>query len=154
MDYQARLEHSPARWLAVVRFHTDLTDIGPKMAAAFANVMESLSRRDIPPTGPAVAYYQQRADGYSAAVGFPVEGQLPDDGPVVAIQLPATEVATITHIGRYADLPLAYDALARQVAELGRRLDDTGGMWEEYRSPPGTPEDQTRTDVYWPLEPS
>ena len=154
MEYQTRIEHTHARWVAVVRFHTDLTDLGRQMASAFAEVMASLARRNIAPTGPAVAYYQQQADGYSAAVGFPVEGELPDDGPVVTIQLPDVDVATVTHVGRYADLPKAYEALARQVGAQGRRLDDTGGMWEEYWSPPGTPEDQSRTVVYWPVKPA
>jgi effector-binding domain-containing protein len=154
MDYQARIEHTPARWLAVVRFHTDLADLGVKMASAFVEVMQSLSRRDIAPVGPATAYYRKQADGYSAAVGFPVPGEVPDDGPVVAISLPAAEVATVTHVGRYADLPKAYDALARRVAEQGRRLDDSGGMWEEYQTPAGTPEEQARTVVYWPVKPA
>lgn len=153
MDYQVRIVHRPEQHVAVVRFHTTLAELGKQMAAGFADVMQSLSNSDTQPTGPALAYYEKEADGFAVAVGFPVPRELPADGPVATMRLPGTEVATTTHVGRYQDLPNAYAALAQQAAAQGRELDDTTGMWEEYWSPPGTPEDQARTEVFWPVKP-
>jgi effector-binding domain-containing protein len=151
MDYQVRIVHRPAQQVAVVRFHTTLAELGTRMAAGFADVMASLSRHDTQPTGPALAYYEKEADGFAVAVGFPVAAELPEDGPVGTMRLPEADVATTTHVGRYEDLPHAYAALEQQAAAEGRKLDQKSGMWEEYWSPPGTPEDQTRTEVFWPV---
>ncbi len=154
MDHQVRIERRPAQHVAAVRFPTTPAELGLKMASAFAEVMASLDRRDVAPAGPPLAYYQQQGDGFSVAAGFPVDRELDPDGPVITVRLPAAEVVTTTHVGRYQDLPRAYAALARQAQKQGRQTDDSGGMWEEYQSPPGTPEDRTRTVVYWPLKPS
>ena len=153
MDYQVRIVHRPAQQVAVVRFHTTLAELGKRMAAAFADVMASLSQHDTQPTGPALAYYEKEADGFAVAVGFPVASELPEDGPVGTLLLPDTDVATTTHVGRYEDLPRTYAALEQQAAAQGRQLDEATGMWEEYWSPPGTPEGQARTDVFWPVKP-
>lgn len=153
MDYQVRIVNRPAQQVAVVRFHTTLAELGTRMAAGFADVMASLSRHDTQPTGPALAYYEKEADGFAVAVGFPVAAGLPEDGPVTTLRLPETDVATTTHVGRYQDLPRAYTALAEQAAAQGRELDENAGMWEEYWSPPGTPEHQARTEVFWPVKP-
>ena len=83
------------------------------------------------------------------AAGFPVGGPFePADG-VDAMALPAGEVAHTTHLGPYDDLPAAYDALRAAVEAEGRALADDAPMWEEYLSPPDTPPEQTRTEVYW-----
>ena len=73
------------------------------------------------------------------------------DGTVRPDETPAAEVATTTHMGPYAKISEAYDAIAKAMAMRGRDLDETT-MWEEYWSPPGTPDDQTKTVVYCPLK--
>ena len=153
MDYQVRIVHRPAQRVAVVRFQTTLAELGKRMAGGFADVMAALSRHDTQPTGPALAYYEKEPDGFAVAVGFPVASELPEDGPVGTMLLPDTDVATTTHVGRYQDLPRAYAALEEQAAGQGREADEATGMWEEYWSPPGTPEDQARTEVFWPVKP-
>jgi len=65
----------------------------------------------------------------------------------------AGEVATTTHLGSYEKVSEAYDAIAAAVALQGLALDETT-MWEEYWSPPGTPDEQTKTVVYCPLKPA
>jgi effector-binding domain-containing protein len=88
---------------------------------------------------------------FDVAAGFYVESPIDGDGHVVPVELPAGDVARTTHIGPYADLPKAYEAVAARAKQDGREL--ATEMWEEYYSPPETPPAETRTDVYWPLRP-
>jgi effector-binding domain-containing protein len=55
------------------------------------------------------------------------------------------------HVGAYTELPSAYQDLQAEVTRRGRALDEGSPMWEEYWSGPETPDDQTRTEVFWPV---
>ena len=155
MEYDVRLVHEPSRELAVTTFEAaDAGAVAGLIGKAFATVAEFLVQRGAPPAGPAVAYYESAPDGsFLVAAGFTVPRELQYSGDVMPFRLPGGEVATTTHVGSYADLPRAYDALRRAAGEHGRTLEESGGMWEEYWSGSDVPQDEARTDVFWPLKP-
>lgn len=155
MSDDVRIITTRPRQLAVTMGHGTAADIGPIVSLALGTVVEHLARVGCRPHGPAVARYAMRDDGsFDLAAGFPVDTQIVSDGVVEPLTLPVAEVATTTFQGAYQDLPLAYDRLRTGVVELGRRLDESAPMWEEYWSEPTAPAEETRTDIYWPLLPA
>jgi effector-binding domain-containing protein len=154
MTHAVRIITTPECLLAVTMNQGTAADIGPIVSFAFGTVAEYLERIGRHPLGPAVARYTMREDGcFDLAAGFPVDDVVPGNGVVEPLTLPAAEVATTTFLGAYDDLPLAYDRLRTGVAELGRRLDESGPMWEEYWSEPTAAPEETRTEIFWPLLP-
>lgn len=154
MPYTVDVQTVPARSFAAVRFHATEEEMPKMMGEAFAAVMGYLGRAGIALAGAAVARFDSPpGDGFDVAAGFLVGAPVDGDGTVVSEELPAGEVAHVTHIGPYEDMRAAYEALRNGVGELGRALSDGEPMWEEYWSPPGTPPELNRTEIYWPVLP-
>ena len=146
--------HESGRRVAVVCYQARPQEIATKAGEAFRAVAEHLARAGVPVTGPAVSCYTTGPQVFDVASGFVVgEGAEPGEG-VEVDQLPTCEVATTTHVGPYEELGTAYEELREGVAAKGRRLVEDGIMWEEYWSPPGTPPEQARTVVCWPVVPA
>lgn len=154
MTYDVRIMQHPRQDLAVVRTRTTFAEIPAFMGSAFGKVAALLGPRGLLGEGPAIGRYTEMdmtTGAVVVAAGFVVPQPIEGDGAVVPDETPAVEVAMTTHLGPYAKISEAYDAVAKAMAEQGRELDETT-MWEEYWSPPGTPDDQTRTVVYCPLK--
>ncbi|GAA4880323.1 GyrI-like domain-containing protein [Actinomycetospora straminea] len=139
------------RRLAAVHYEARTEDIGAKAGEAFRRVAGHLARTGVPITGPAVSVFVADEDAFSVTSGFVVDSDVEPGEGIEPFRLPEVEVATTTHLGPYDELDKAYDALGRGAAAHGRRVDDTGPMWEEYWSGPDTPPTQTRTVVSRPL---
>lgn len=150
------ITRTAATTAAVTRFHlayADLPTIGERMGRAFGTVAAALEKASIRSDGPALAYYEPGADGFEVAAGFRVDAALSAPPGVERLDLAEVEAAHLTHLGAYRELAAAYDDLRTQVEHAGRTLAD-GPMWEEYWTGPETPEDQHRTEIYWPLSPA
>ncbi|MEI5584822.1 MULTISPECIES: GyrI-like domain-containing protein [unclassified Agromyces] len=155
MTHDVSITAVPERHVAVVRTSTTFADIPAFMPTAFERVAAHLGPLGLLGDGPAAAKYADMdpAGGrVTVSAGFVVPEPIAGDGTIVPDVLPAGEVATTTHVGPYATVSEAYDAIAAAAALHGRELDEST-MWEEYWSPPGTPDDQTRTVVSCPLKP-
>ncbi|MBM7505869.1 GyrI-like domain-containing protein [Agromyces aurantiacus] len=156
MDYDVQIRQVPRREVAVVRTRTTFAEIPAFMGSAFGRVAEVLGPRGLLGDGPAVGWYTEMdpAGGrLTVAAGFVVPTAIEAAGDVVPDALPGGEVATTVHVGPYAKVSEAYDAIAASMALHGRELDEST-MWEEYWSPPGTPDEQTKTVVFCPLKPA
>ncbi|MDF2576374.1 MAG: AraC family transcriptional regulator [Agromyces sp.] len=154
MAYEVRITQHPRQDLAVVRRRTTFNEIPTFMGSAFERVADYLGKLDLLGPGPAVGRYTEMdmtTGEVVVAAGFVVSQPVEGDGTIVPDETPASEVATTTHLGSYAKVSEAYDAIAKAMAVQGRELDETT-MWEEYWSPPGTPDDETKTVVYCPLK--
>ena len=146
--------HETGRRLAVVHYEARREDIGSKASGAFRRVAVHLARIGVPIAGPAVSIFEADENAFQVTSGYVVERDFEPGEGVEPFRLPEVEVATTTHVGPYEELDRAYDALGRGAAAHGRRVDDTGPMWEEYWSSPETPPAETRTVVFRPLVPS
>jgi effector-binding domain-containing protein len=156
MGYDVQITEVPRRDVAVVRTRTTFAEIPAFMGSAFGRVAEALGPRGLLGEGPAVGRYtemDQASGRLVVSAGFIVPAPIEPVGDVVPDELPAGEVATTVHLGPYSRVSDAYDAIAAAMALHGRELDETT-MWEEYWSPPGTPDDQTKTVVFGPLAPA
>lgn len=153
-DEDVTITHERGRRLAVVHYEARAEDIGSKAGEAFRRVAAHLARTGVPIAGPAVSVFEADEDAFSVTSGFVVEGEFEPGEGVEPFRLPEVEVATTTHVGPYEELDKTYGALGRGAAARGRRVDDTGPMWEECWSGPETPPGETRTVVFRPLIPS
>ena len=154
MTHTVEILRAPATTAAVTRFHVDyeaIRTIGERMGPAFETVAARLGEAHIAPAGPPVAYYDPSADGFDVAAGFRVSEPFTAPPGLERLHLEEREVAHTTHLGPYAELQTAYLDLETEVEGHGRSLAWGGPMWEEYVSEPGAPEDQARTEVYWPV---
>lgn len=154
MTHSVEVVTVPAAVVAVVRFHVsaqELPDIGEQMGRAFGAVATRLAAAQIAPVGPPLSYYQPVADGFDVAAGFRVPPGCDVPPGLGRLELGDVETAHTTHLGAYRDLPTAYEDLLAETARAGREVPTGGPMWEEYWSEPGTPESETRTEIYWPL---
>ena len=155
MSYDVRITRTPRRDLAVVRTRTTFDEIPAVMATAFGTVAAHIGPLGLLGNSPAVGRYSEmdlESGRLVVSAGFRVARPIEGDGTVVPEVLPAAEVATTTHVGSYDGISEAYDAIAAAMALQGRELDEST-MWEEYWSPPGTPDDETVTEVFCPLKP-
>lgn len=164
MTHQVEIVRTPARTVAVFCFHVRSAELptigermgrafGERMGRAFGAVAAELGRAHITPSGPAIASYEPAADGFEVAAGFPVSASFTAPAGLSRLDLPEVEAAHTTHVGPYSELSTAYNDLLTQAAAADRTVIPDGRMWEEYWSEPGTPDDQTRTEIYWPLAP-
>lgn len=156
MDYDVQITTAPRRDIAVVRTRTTFEEIPAFMGSAFEKVAGVLGPRGLLGDGPAIGRYSEMdppAGTLVVSAGFVVPTAIEPAGDVVPDELPEVEVATTEHLGSYADVSKAYDAIASAMALHGREIDEST-MWEEYWSPPGTPDDETRTVVFYPLKPA
>jgi effector-binding domain-containing protein len=154
MQHEVEIVRVPASTAAVIRFHVthdELPRIGERMEQAFASVMTRLGEAKVIPNGPAVAVYEPTADGFDVATGFHVAPEFVAPLGLERLDLSAAEAAHTTHLGPYEELTTAYADLQEQAGRIGRPVAWGQPMWEEYWSEPGTPEDETRTEIYWPV---
>jgi effector-binding domain-containing protein len=154
MTHEVDILRTPPSAAAVIRFHVphdDLETIGEQMEGAFATVMNQLAAVHVVPAGPAVAVYEPAGDGFDVATGFHVSPDFVAPTGLERLDLVAAEVAHTTHVGPYSALREAYADLQTGAARAGRPVAWGAPMWEEYCSGPGTPDDETRTEIYWPV---
>lgn len=156
MSQQVETVRTTGATVAVARFHVrtdEMPEIGQRLGRALGTVASALEGLHVAPTGPAIACYESRADGVDVAAGFQVAATFPGAPEVERLDLPAVDAVHTTHVGSYRGLPAAYRRLQDAARAESRSLATDAPMWEEYWSEPGTPDSQTRTEVYWPLRP-
>lgn len=124
------------------------------MSNVFGEVAGWAQGHGVALAGPAFARFAQvDADECEVDAGF-VVGGAPATGSdrLKRTELGGCMVAHATHTGPYESLPRTYDAIAQWMLEQGYVT--AGPMWEEYASPRGAPPEETRTEVYWPVQKS
>ena len=137
------------RHAAVVRFSASPDQIPERIGPAFGAVFAYLDRHGVAPVGPPVGCYLTGSDTFEVRAGCVVGTPIEAEGEVEPFDLPGGDALAVLHVGSYQDLPQAYEAIQARALELGRTLG--GLMWEEYLTGPGSPPEQMRTVVHWPL---
>jgi effector-binding domain-containing protein len=151
MPQNIELRAIPSRPALVVHEHCNLSEMGEALGPIFGEVASWAGAHGIPIAGPAVArYLGVEAGECDMDAGFVVaEPAAAEDVRVHAVDLGGCTAACATHMGSYESLPETYRAISEWMTDHG--YVSAGPMWEEYFSPPGTPPEETRTDIYWPV---
>jgi effector-binding domain-containing protein len=146
MEYQVRVEQVTPQTTAVVRRRARQTELSQVVPQACGEVWAWARSSNLPRPGRHVALY---LDGeINLEVGAEMAQPFTGDGQVVCSSTPAGTVATTTHLGPYARLGEAHEAIRRWCSANGHALG--GPNWEVYGHWEDDPA-KLRTDVYYLL---
>lgn len=134
---------------AVVRGQVPMSGIADFLGAAFGEVMATLGAQRNTVVGPPFARYRVVAGRFDVEAGFPCQAPVSPTGRVEPATLPAGRVASTLHVGDYAGVAQAYDAVMHHVTEEG--YEPCADPWESYLDDPTVPE--PRTEVFLPCRP-
>lgn len=158
-----RLLRAPAVPTAVVRVTgVPMSELTGVFDSVFGTVLPRAFEAGLAPAGPPIALYTAAIEGPDSVVdleiGFPLRAPLAEqvgaesieaDGrQLVASELPAGEIAVISHVGSYDDLGQAWGDFMGEIAAMGR----APGLpfWESYVTEPSPDMDPAtlRTDLF------
>jgi AraC family transcriptional regulator len=152
MEHEVKVGHRDAILVISRRMPVRLSGIGPAMAQAFGEVYAYAGSHGAQPSGPPFVIHHGMPFGDdpfdievcapgARAVGAP-------EGWAVA-ELPAGTFATLLHVGPYDTIGDAYAAMMAWVEASGVTV--VGPPREVYLSEPGTPPEQVRTIIEFPV---
>lgn len=152
MNIQCELQENHARPAMAIRTRTSVANLPQVLGEGFGKVAGHLGELGAFPAGaPFVAYFSMDMEDLDIEIGFPVSGQLPGKGDIQASQIPGGKQASCMYTGPYEQMPPAYEALTKLVAEQG--YDTTGVSYEFYLNDPGeTPPEDLQTQIIFPLK--
>lgn len=131
MSYDIEVIDRPEQPAAVVRSQVEHHGIAEFLGAAFGEVMQAVQRQGLQPVGPPFGRYRPTgAGGWDVTAGFPVTGPPTSDGRVGATTLPGGAVARTLHVGSYATVGAAYEAVGSWLGTHGYA--PAGEPWESY----------------------
>lgn len=152
MSYQIELLNKPAQPALMVRTHTAVQDLPMLLGKTYGAIMQYLAELGEQPAGmPFVGYYNMDMQNLDVEIGFPVARPLTGRGEIQCREFPGGELVTTMHIGPYEELTHAYDEMNKWIEAQGYQV--SGAVYELYYSEPGTPPDQIRTQIIFPVKP-
>ncbi len=133
MTHEVTTETVAARTIAAVRRHARIPEIAAVWKPALDLVWAFLPHHPELRSGSNVFLYRhphRRDEAMEIFFGVEVTRRFPEMGEVVATATPAGEVATTLHVGPYAGMVRAHDAIHAWRTAAGR--DFAGWSWEVY----------------------
>ncbi len=152
MGHEVKVGRREAALVVSKRFPVRLSEIGGAIGAAFGEVYGQLGAQGVASEQPPFVIYHGMPEGDAP---FDVEVCAMVDRPVEAPagwelqELPAGLFATLMHVGPYDTVGSTYDTLTEWIG--AHDLAVSGPPREVYLSEPGTPPEETRTIVEFPV---
>ncbi len=147
MRYEVELVDLQQQHTAVVREHVARDAIADFLGPAFGEVMAAAARQGLQVSGAPYGRYLPAVDGgWDIEAGFPVDGEIAEEGRVRPATLPGGRTARTLHVGNYADVAAAYDATKSWLVDNG--YVEAGDPWECYLDGPEVA--QPRTELFVP----
>ncbi len=152
MAIEVRTEQAVPRRLAAIRSVTTPQDLRRNITRSLGIIWPAVREQGVR-FGHNVFVYRDGEPGtLIVELGVEVPGDFTERGEIKIVQTPPGEVATAAYYGdAYTQMAPVYHALEQWCASNGRR--PAGVNWEVYGDPAGDPA-QTRTDIYFLLEPA
>ncbi len=152
MAIEVRTEQAAPRRLAAIRGVTTPQDLRRNISRSLGIIWPAVREQGVR-FGHNVFVYRDGEPGTMIVeLGVEVLGDFTERGEIKIVQTPSGEVATATYYGDdYTQMAPVYQALEQWCASTGRR--PAGVNWEVYGDPAEDPA-QTRTDIYFLLEPA
>ncbi len=152
MSYQIELLNKPAQPVLSVRTHAAVQDLPTVLGKTYGAIMQYLAELGEQPAGmPFVGYYDMNMQNLDIEIGFPVAHPLEGRGDIQCREFPGGELASVMHIGPYEAMEAAYNEMYKWVDSHGYQL--AGACYELYYSEPGTPPQEIRTQIIFPVKP-
>ena len=150
-QYKVSLQNGAPRAIAAVHARLPMRDVPRSFGKYLDQVYAAGKSGAIKLDGQNIFIYRDapgKTGEGDCAFGVGVKEAFVKTGNVEPTQLPTGRVATTTHIGDYAGLGAAHDAVHQWARANGHRLSRTRwevyGHWKDGEPP--------RTDVFWLLE--
>lgn len=152
MAIEVRTEQAAPRRLAAVRSVTTPRELGQTIGRSLGIVWPAVREQGVRFGHNVFVYREDEAGTLTVDIGVEVLGDFIQSDEIQIVQTPPGEVATAAYFGDdYSQMAPVYEALGQWCASHGRRR--AGVSWEVYGDPAQDPA-QTRTDIYFLLEPA
>jgi effector-binding domain-containing protein len=152
MSFECEIKEQPAQHSLCVRTRTSLEKLPESIGRYICAIAEYLGQiGEQPACAPYVAYFNMDMADLDVEIGFPVVKKLPGKGEIKPGMIPGGKVGTCMYFGPYTEMPPAYEALTKLVAEKG--LEPTGVSYEfYYNGPMDTEPAGLQTLIMFPLK--
>ncbi len=153
MAYEIALYEERAQWVASRRERIPPSEVPGFIARALGSLTAHLAAAGMEPAGElTVRYHELGADAIDLEACLPIQGPAPDAADVTVHAVPARTVARTLHVGRYEDLPAAYEALVTWIG--GHGLAPVGPVAERYLNGPDdvASDAEYRTEIEVPVQ--
>lgn len=144
MSYEVSVIEREPGFAAVITERHTVEEIAEMFPRVFGAIMEVVPASDL--VGPPLALYDMDGDAFVVSAGFPVREPIKPVGDVHSIELPGGQAAQTMHVGPYAAVEAAYQAVEAWFGTNGWR--PAGPPWETYLDEAGV--ENPRTIVTWP----
>jgi DNA-binding transcriptional MerR regulator len=144
----------PVTAAAGIRDEVDLEDLLPWYHGALGELYAGVAAQGLAPSGPSGGLFSSDLFQYErgeATLFVPLDGDLRPVGRLVALVVPAAELAVMVHHGPPPDIDVTYGALGTYVTEHELAVD--GPVREYYPVDARATADagQWRTEIGWPI---
>lgn len=151
MSYPCELKQQAPQPALAVRTRAAVQDLPTLFGRVYGGIMQYLEELGEQPAGmPFAAYHNLDMQNLDVEAGFPVARKLAGRGEIQASEFPGGQLASVMFVGPYDQCGPAYEALTQWVKDKG--LEPTGVSYELYYSEPGTPPEETRTEIIFPIK--
>jgi effector-binding domain-containing protein len=151
MTYQFEIIEQAAQPTLFVRSICAVQDLPKFFGKTFGDIIQYLTSLGEQPTGAAYAiYYNMDMQALDIQAGFPVAHPIRGKGNIQSGEIPGGRYASGMNTGPYDKMEPFYDALNKWVKAQGEEV--TGVAFEWYFSPPETPPQDVKTEVWFPLK--
>ena len=152
MAIEVRTEQAAPRRLAAIRSVTTPQDLRQAIGRSLGIIWPAIREQGVRFGHNVFVYHDGEPGTMLVELGVEVFGDFTASGEIRIVHTPSGEVATATYYGDdYTQMAPVYEALGQWCASNGRRA--AGVNWEVYGDPAKDPA-QTRTDIYFLLEPA
>ena len=151
MTYEVAVRSVDSRRVAVVRKRVKWSELGKRLIPLLDQVYVAVRAGKVLQSGQNIFIYRDGSrDGVTVEVGVEVSSRFEPVDDVVYSETPRGEVASTVHIGPYAGLGAAYEAVIRWCNAQGRTRSNV--WWEVYGD---WREDvaQLETEIFYSLQP-
>jgi effector-binding domain-containing protein len=145
---EVRTEQAAPRRLAAIRSVTTPQDLRRTIGRSLGIIWPAVREQGVRFGHNVFVYHHGEPGTMLVELGVEVFGDFTESGEIQIVDTPSGEVATATYDGDdYTQVTRVYQAVERWCASNGRR--PAGVNWEVF----GDPAKETRTGVYFLLEP-
>ena len=114
MPYDVTIIEEKPRPIAATMVKTNLSRISDDIGAGFGSLMQAMGSAGLAPTGaPLIIYHtviDEETDG-EIEICIPIEGTIPEGGPVYSRELEGGPMASTVHQGPYHEIAPAYHTI-------------------------------------------
>ena len=131
-----------------IRLRTAAQDLAQVFGKGYGEMARYLGEIGVQPAGPPFAvYYNMDLDDLDVEFGFPLANSVEGKDAMRTSETPGGTAASCLHVGPYADVEPAYNALFQWIQDHG--YEPTGIAYEQYlNDPEQTPAERLQTQIF------